>query len=128
LRARTVYLAPDQRHMGVATGSIRLWDGLPSSRHRPSIDELFRSVVEAKLAPQTIGVLLTGMGKDGAAGLLALRGAGGTTVVQDEASSVVFGMAREAIRLGAAQEQGSPITLSERLAELVGKGALDEAQ
>jgi len=70
------------------------------SRHRPSVDVLFRSVAQAA-GPHAIGVLLTGMGDDGAAGLLEMKRAGATTFAQDEATSVVFGMPKEAIERGA---------------------------
>jgi two-component system chemotaxis response regulator CheB len=72
------------------------------SRHRPSVDVLFRSVAELA-GPHAVGVLLTGMGDDGAEGLLAMRRAGAETLVQDEATSVVFGMPKEAIRRGATE-------------------------
>ncbi|PIE17332.1 MAG: chemotaxis response regulator protein-glutamate methylesterase [Proteobacteria bacterium] len=75
----------------------------PVNRHRPSVDVLFRSAVNAA-GPGAIGVLLTGMGADGARGLLELRKAGAMTVAQDEASSVVWGMPRVAIELGGAEQ------------------------
>ena len=73
------------------------------SHHRPSVDVLFRSVAEAA-GGNAVGVLLTGMGRDGAAGMLDLQRAGASTIAQDEATSVVFGMPKEAIALGAADE------------------------
>jgi two-component system chemotaxis response regulator CheB len=75
----------------------------PVNLHRPSIDVLFISA--AKCAGSgAIGVILSGMGKDGPAGLLEMKGSGARTMVQDEKTSVAFGMAREAIRLGAVDE------------------------
>ena len=87
-----------------ASGSyvVELDSGPPVSRHRPSVDVLFRSVAETA-GPDGVGVLLTGMGADGAEGMLALRRAGASTIAQDEGSSVVFGMPREAIERGAAE-------------------------
>jgi two-component system, chemotaxis family, protein-glutamate methylesterase/glutaminase len=95
-----VWIAPPDRHLELHAGHLRL-SGAPE-RHacRPSIDVLFESLVQE--APRVAALLLTGMGRDGAQGLLALRRAGAVTVAQDEASSVVFGMPREAIALGAA--------------------------
>jgi two-component system chemotaxis response regulator CheB len=80
-----------------------LWEAPPVSHHRPSVDVLFRAAAEA-CGPNAMGVLLTGMGADGAEGLLELRQAGAYTVAQDEATSVVFGMPREAIERGGAAE------------------------
>jgi two-component system chemotaxis response regulator CheB len=71
------------------------------NRHKPSVDVLFRSVAQ-RAAGNAVGVILTGMGKDGALGLLEMRQAGAATVVQDEATSVVWGMPGEAVALGAA--------------------------
>jgi two-component system chemotaxis response regulator CheB len=95
-------LAPPDRHLVVKGG--RLWLTRDLERHscRPSVDVLFESVA-AELGSRAIAVLLTGMGRDGARGLLSVRMAGGTTVAQDEKTSIVFGMPGEAIRLGAAQ-------------------------
>jgi two-component system, chemotaxis family, protein-glutamate methylesterase/glutaminase len=73
------------------------------NRHRPSVDVLFDSCAEY-LGSNAVGVIMTGMGGDGARGLLAMRKAGAATVAQDEASCVVFGMPREAIAIDAAQE------------------------
>ena len=82
---------------------VEVKDGPLVSRHRPSVDVLFKSV--ARYAGRNaVGVIMTGMGHDGAAGLLEMREAGAGTVAQDEASSTVFGMPGEAIKLGAAQQ------------------------
>ena len=100
-------IAPGNRHLAVhrsgATYQARLLDGPPVSRHRPSVDVLFRSAAQAA-GRNAVGVILTGMGDDGAAGLLEMRQAGAHTIAQDEASCVVFGMPKEAIALGAAGE------------------------
>jgi two-component system chemotaxis response regulator CheB len=82
-------------------GQIALSDSPPEEGFRPSADYLFRSAAR-HLGAATIGVLLTGMGRDGAVGLAELRRAGALTIAQDEQTCVVFGMPREAIALGAA--------------------------
>jgi two-component system chemotaxis response regulator CheB len=82
---------------------VRVFDGAPVNRHKPSVDVLFDSVAEV-LGKNAIGVILTGMGADGAKGLLKMRQAGARTVAQDKDSCVVFGMPRAAIELGAAEE------------------------
>jgi len=81
---------------------LELADGPPVCRHRPSVEVLFRSAAQAA-GPHAAGVILTGMGDDGAGGLLEMRDAGALTVAQNEATCVVFGMPREAIRRGAAR-------------------------
>lgn len=96
-----VVLAPPNRHLVVRGGRLRLTDDPERHSCRPSVDTLFESVA-LELGNAAIGCLLTGMGKDGAAGLLAMRRAGATTIAQDEETSVVFGMPREAILLSAA--------------------------
>ena len=100
-------IAPGDRHMVLRRSGARyyveLLDAPPVCRHRPSVDVLFRSVAEYA-GRNAIGVLLTGMGDDGANGLLEMREAGARTVAQDEATSVVFGMPAEAIKRGAAEE------------------------
>ena len=97
-------LAPGDRHVVVVRDRggyrIELSPGPLVSRHRPSVDVLFRSVAVAAGA-HALGLLLTGMGDDGAAGMVELKQAGAATVAQNEASSVVFGMPKEAIRRGA---------------------------
>jgi two-component system, chemotaxis family, protein-glutamate methylesterase/glutaminase len=100
LVAGEAYLAPDDRHMGInGRGHIALSDAPPEEGFRPSADHLFHSAAQFNPAG-TIAVLLTGMGRDGAAGLTALHRAGALTMVQDEATCVVFGMPREAIARG----------------------------
>ena len=81
---------------------VRVFTDEPVNRHRPSVDVLFHSCARAA-GQNAVGVILTGMGDDGARGLLAMRSAGARTVAQDESTCVVFGMPKEAIALGAAQ-------------------------
>lgn len=98
-------IAPGDRHMILRadTGGylVEINDGPPVNRHRPSVDVLFRSVALAA-GKNSLGILLTGMGADGAQGLLEMKEAGAHTIAQDEKSCTVFGMPREAIRMGAA--------------------------
>jgi two-component system chemotaxis response regulator CheB len=99
-------IAPGGRHLLLkrsgAQYHVDVVDGPLVNRHKPSVDVLFRSV--AKFAGRNaMGVIMTGMGDDGARGLLEMRAAGAATIAQDEASSVVFGMPREAIKQGAAE-------------------------
>ena len=106
VRPGLALVAPGGLHMQLKRSGaqyfVEVFDGPPVNRHKPSVDVLFRSV--ARHAGQNaIGVIMTGMGDDGARGLLAMREAGSRTVAQDEASCVVFGMPKEALRLGAAQ-------------------------
>ncbi len=102
-----VYIAPGSHHLLVmwdgAKHVCRLHDGPPVNRHKPSVDVLFRSLA-ASVGAATIAALLTGMGDDGARGLLELRQAGATTLVQDEGSSVVWGMPGAAWKLGATSD------------------------
>lgn len=103
------YIAPGHSHlMLVRSGAnymTRIEQSPPVNRHRPSVDVLFRSAAQAA-GKNAVGVILTGMGKDGAAGMLDMRQAGAHNFAQDEASCVVFGMPREAIAIGAAHEVG----------------------
>jgi len=100
-----VYIAPGDRHLLLVRDGARyvckLDDGQPVNRHKPSVDVLFRSVAQ-QAGRNAIGVILTGMGKDGAEGLKEMRDAGSPTIAQDEATSVVWGMPREAVAIGAA--------------------------
>lgn len=97
------YFAPADRHAIVSRSRrLRLTDDPPRHACRPSIDVLLQSVAVV-YGPHALGVLLTGMGVDGAEGLLAIRQAGGRTIVQDETSAVIFGIPRAAVKSGAAQ-------------------------
>lgn len=112
VRAGCVYLAPGHSHLLIKRrggGEIvtELSQGPEVNRHRPSVDVLFFSAAE-QLGARAAGVLLTGMGKDGAAGLAAMHAAGAYTLAQDERSSVVYGMPKAAVLMGAVDEQGSP--------------------
>lgn len=101
------YIAPGGRHLLVARDGARficrLSDGLPVNRHRPSVDVLFRSVAQ-NAGPNAIGVILTGMGDDGARGLKEMHDVGAVTVAQDEKTSVVWGMPGESVKLGGVDE------------------------
>jgi two-component system chemotaxis response regulator CheB len=101
LRAGRVLLAPSGRHLLVGRGHAQLSEAPPVDTFRPSVTPLFASAAR-HYGRRVCGVLLTGMGRDGADGLKAIKDQGGTTLVQDEASSAVFGMPRAAIELGAA--------------------------
>jgi two-component system chemotaxis response regulator CheB len=97
-----VIVAGPDRHLELTRGRLRLTRSPERHSCRPSVDVLFESVAREQ-GSHAIGCLLTGIGRDGAAGLLAMRQVGALTIAQDESTSVVFGMPREAIRLGAAQ-------------------------
>lgn len=114
-----VYLAPGGiAHMKLARSGanyvVQLDYSEPVNRHRPSVDVLFHSAAEVA-GKNAVGVILTGMGKDGALGLMAMKKAGATTFAQDEASCVVFGMPREALHIGAASEAVPLADISERI-------------
>ena len=97
-------IAPGGKHMALkrngAIYAVEVFDGEPVNRHRPSVDVLFRSVARAAGA-HALGIIMTGMGNDGAHALKEMHDAGATTIAQDKASSIVFGMPMEAIKLGA---------------------------
>lgn len=99
----TVYIAPTGTHMIVEKGLIRLTESDPVNSCRPSADVLFFSVAE-QIGEKSVGVLLTGMGRDGAMGLKAIRENNGSTMVQDEETSVIYGMPRAAVEVGAAEQ------------------------
>ncbi len=103
----TVLIAPGNRHMLLyrrgGTYYVNIKNGPRVHYQRPSVDVLFQSVAK-NAGKNAVGILLTGMGADGAKGLLAMRKSGADTIAQDEASCVVFGMPKEAIRLGAVDE------------------------
>jgi two-component system chemotaxis response regulator CheB len=98
----SVSMAAPGRHLVLSDGRLRFSDAAPLHSCRPSVDALFHSIA-ADAGAAAVGCLLTGMGRDGAAGLLAMRQAGAATIAQDEQTSVVFGMPGEAVKLGAAE-------------------------
>lgn len=105
LKSGNIYIAPGGQHLLLKRTSrtrfvIELDGGQPVNRHKPSVDVMFRSVSDA-LGANSIGILLTGMGADGALGLKQMRDAGAVTLAQDESTSIVWGMPGEAYRLGA---------------------------
>ncbi|MDN4166130.1 chemotaxis response regulator protein-glutamate methylesterase [Cytophagales bacterium LB-30] len=99
-------IAPGDKHMRIkrsgAVAQVELWDGPLVNRHKPAVDVLFHSAAE-QLGKNALGVILTGMGADGAQGLKAMREKGAITIAQDEQSSVVYGMPKEAAKIGAAK-------------------------
>jgi two-component system chemotaxis response regulator CheB len=120
----TVYVAPGHSHLAIRRSGAgyvtELLKTAPVNRHRPSVDVLFDSAAES-VGRNAIGVILTGMGKDGAQGLLRMRKAGGRTFGQDEGSCVVYGMPREAALIGAVDEVVSLNELSKRVLAALGK-------
>lgn len=119
----TVYIAPGHSHLLIRRGNAGYLTELaaapPVNRHRPSVDVLFDSAATL-VGRKAIGVILTGMGKDGAQGLLRLRQAGARTFGQDEASCVVYGMPREAFLVGAVEEQCPLDQMARRVVGAVG--------
>lgn len=114
----TVYLAPGHSHLSVrkaAGGYVtELSQSEPVNRHRPAVDVLFNSVAD-QVRGNALGIILTGMGKDGALGMLAMRTAGAWNIGQDQASCVVYGMPREAAQVGAIDEAVSLYAVAPRL-------------
>jgi two-component system chemotaxis response regulator CheB len=119
-----VVVAPGDQHMVVREGRLHLTSDPERHSCRPSVDVLFESVA-AEYGANAAACLLTGMGRDGALGLLKIRQAGGMTIAQDEATSVVYGMPREAALLGAAMHVLRLGEVGARLAALPGAGAAD---
>jgi two-component system chemotaxis response regulator CheB len=127
-----VYIAPGDRHLMLSRDGARyicsLDDGTEVNRHKPSVDVLFRSVAQAA-GSNAFGVILTGMGHDGALGLKEMREAGAHTIAQDEASSVVWGMPGRAVELGAAVEvlplEAISRALHQRIADPMPHGQAD---
>ena len=126
IQTGTVYLAPGHSHMSIRrhpSGSsymTELSQTPPVNRHRPSVDVLFNSAASV-VGRYAVGVILTGMGKDGAQGLLKMRQAGARTFGQDEAGCVVYGMPREAARIGAVEEVTDLDELPRHILALCGK-------
>ena len=113
-----IYIGPDDRHLGITgAGRIQLSSAPPEHGMRPSVSYLFRSVLDS-FGADSAGVLLTGMGKDGAAELKSLKAVGALTLIQDRASSAVYGMAGEAFKLDAASAVLDPVAIGDALASL----------
>lgn len=119
-----VYIAPGDRHLIVERSGARylcrLSHDAPVNRHRPSIDVMFDSVADSA-GQNAVGILLTGMGADGAAGLKAIHDAGGPTIAQDEATSIVWGMPGEAVKLGAVDRVLALGEIAGQVLDLVGR-------
>lgn len=110
-----VYVAPGDLHLTVdGRGKLHTYAGASHLHQRPSVDVLFHSVAK-ELGDRAVGVLLTGMGEDGAAGLLAMRTSGAVTIAQDEESCLVFGMPKAAIQRDAAWIIGNPLGIAWQL-------------
>jgi two-component system chemotaxis response regulator CheB len=121
VRGGVAYIAPGGRHLVLARRGggycLRVTDDPPVNRHRPSVDTLFRSIARCA-GTQAIGVMLTGMGGDGADAMLEMSQSGAYTIAQDEASCVVFGMPRQAIAAGGVREVAPLSDIASRLEAL----------
>jgi two-component system, chemotaxis family, protein-glutamate methylesterase/glutaminase len=126
LEAGHVYIAPGSHHLEIAragSGHVcRLSEGPPVSGHRPSVDVLFRSAARV-CAKTAVAAILTGMGKDGAEGMLELRRAGGVTLGQDEESSLIYGMPRAAFERDAVMRQYSLSRMADAILDVCEHGA-----
>lgn len=124
LESGKVYIAPGHSHLQIKRGAMgyvtELLQTPPVNRHRPSVDVLFDSAAEL-VGRNAIGVILTGMGKDGAQGLLRMRQAGARTFGQNEASCVVYGMPREAAQIGAVEEMAGLRELAQGVLATLGR-------
>lgn len=122
-----VYIAPGDQHLVIAKSGAdyicKLEDGPLVSGHKPSVDQMFYSVARA-VGNNAIGVILTGMGKDGADGLLQMRNAGAKTLGQDEASSTIYGMPGVAQEIGAVEKQVSLSNMSTNILKACGEGGI----
>ena len=123
VKAGRVLIAPGDHHMRLAKGGtkVEVFEGAPVNRFRPSVEVMFKSIRENAKVPVT-AIMLTGMGKDGAEAMLELRKNGAFTIAQDEASCVVFGMPKEAIRIGAAESVKPLLDIPELLFKHLTKG------
>ncbi len=125
IRPGTIYFAPDEKHMLVEPGLVaKIVDFIDGKLYVPSADVLFDSVAEA-VGNRAIGVILTGMGNDGAEGLLRMRQAGAHTIAESKETAVVYGMPKVAVEKGAATEVLPLYKIAERLNQLVGVSAHD---
>jgi len=117
-KAGQVYVAPADVHLVLERGCLRLENSAPVSVQRPSGTVLFRSMARS-LGSKCLGVLLTGMGEDGAAGLRSVRDAGGYTIAEDETTAVVYGMPAAAVNMGAVCESLPLDEIAPRISQLL---------
>lgn len=131
LERNHIYIAPGGHHMKLAKRGkevrIIITDDPPIARFRPSIDYLFDSIAGIASSRNIVGVILTGMGKDGAQGLLKLRKSGVKTLAQDEESSIVYGMPREAFEIGAAEKVCSLSEMAQKIVSTFNSNAAKKA-
>lgn len=118
IKKNTVYVAPGGKQLKIAQqgakGFLKVNDDPPVNRFKPSVDYMFQSLAKSGLKVGA-GIILTGMGKDGAAGLLELRGLGAATLTQDEESSIVYGMPKEAFKIGASEQSVNIIEMADAI-------------
>lgn len=118
-------IAPGGRHMQLKRGGaqyhVDVIDGRPINRHRPSVDVLFRSTARCA-GGNALGVIMTGMGDDGARGMKEMHEAGAVTLAQDEASCVVYGMPKEAVKLGGVEKSVPLVGIAREITRYGGAG------